>query len=223
MKIKMNKKTFTLIELLVVIAIIAILAALLLPALKQAKDLSKLALCTSNLKQVGLALFSYAGNYDEWIPHPKGYDPSWGSGHTWYSTKERRWTGLLSDYFNTETTSAWSLPEGLRCPSCTAGTNVYWCGLNTSFSNKRMTKFGKYPEKSVWFGDTRSSYFLYPNRWTKSYTYRHLDEENALGIFNTSCVDGHIEKFNWRTDDQTAGGKRITRPHEKCYWFKRKL
>src|SRR5581483_6168155 len=59
---------FTLIELLVVIAIIAILAAILFPVFAQAREKARQATCTSNLKQVGLAVMMYASDHDECLP-----------------------------------------------------------------------------------------------------------------------------------------------------------
>ena len=56
---------FTLIELLVVIAIIAILAAILFPVFAQAREKARAISCTSNLKQISLAMVMYIQDYDE--------------------------------------------------------------------------------------------------------------------------------------------------------------
>lgn len=59
MKASARQRGFTLIELLVVIAIIAVLAAMLLPALRSARESGKKAVCVSNLRQLYLATMLY--------------------------------------------------------------------------------------------------------------------------------------------------------------------
>ena len=63
-----GRRGFTLIELLVVIAIIAILAAILFPVFTRAREKARQSSCSSNVRQLGVACFMYAQDYDELLP-----------------------------------------------------------------------------------------------------------------------------------------------------------
>lgn len=63
-----HRTGFTLIELLVVIAIIAILASILFPVFARARAKARQTACSSNMKQLALALISYASDYDNMFP-----------------------------------------------------------------------------------------------------------------------------------------------------------
>jgi prepilin-type N-terminal cleavage/methylation domain-containing protein len=67
-----RKSGFTLIELLVVIAIISILASMLFPAFARAREQARKSVCISDLRQIGMGIMQYTGDYDERYPigHP---------------------------------------------------------------------------------------------------------------------------------------------------------
>ncbi|MCM8542836.1 MAG: prepilin-type N-terminal cleavage/methylation domain-containing protein [Lentisphaeraceae bacterium] len=65
-------KKFTLIELLVVISIIGILASLLMPSLAKARDKGKMAVCKSNLKQIGYGAVIYSDVNDDHFAQSTG-------------------------------------------------------------------------------------------------------------------------------------------------------
>ena len=66
---------FTLIELLVVIAIIAILAAILFPVFAKAREKARQTKCSSNQRQVAMAVLHYTQDNSEMLP---SVATSWG-------------------------------------------------------------------------------------------------------------------------------------------------
>jgi prepilin-type processing-associated H-X9-DG protein len=61
-----SSSAFTLVELLVVIGVIAVLIAMLMPALNKARESARSAQCMSNLRQMSVGFFAYAGESRGW-------------------------------------------------------------------------------------------------------------------------------------------------------------
>jgi prepilin-type N-terminal cleavage/methylation domain-containing protein/prepilin-type processing-associated H-X9-DG protein len=111
---------FTLIELLVVIAIIAILAAILFPVFATARAAARKAACTSNMKQLALALHAYSTDYDGTFP-PSQLPPT---------DPNVSWPTMLFPYIKNE--GVFVCPDGERAPivrDLGSGQSRAYCGI----------------------------------------------------------------------------------------------
>jgi len=104
-----GRRGFTLIELLVVIAIIAILAAILFPVFAKAREKARQTSCLSNVKQIGLGLLMYAGDYDECYPSVGGTACNGDDGRTYNDVTMLPYWLLIQPYVKN-----WQL---FTCPS----------------------------------------------------------------------------------------------------------
>lgn len=105
----LRRAAFTLIELLVVISIIALLVSMLVPSLKQAKDLAKRATCSTNLRGIGTAAFMYTQDNEGVLPYTTG-EAGRNSVHIF--PMYNRYNGLeVLDHFYVQNV------RGFLCPS----------------------------------------------------------------------------------------------------------
>ncbi len=134
------KKRFTLIELLVVIAIIGILASLLLPALSKAKYAANLALCASNLRQIGIGAIAYTIDSNGYYP-ALGYNPAHPTtttiGRRLAFSAESTPTGVWGTYFDQPNRKCdWQM-RVFECPQ--GAKETWWNTKNKSASGTKNT------------------------------------------------------------------------------------
>jgi prepilin-type processing-associated H-X9-DG protein len=176
--------------MLVVIAIIAILAAIILPVYARSREKARQATCSSNLKQLGLALTMYADDWDG--VHTRGQFYPWTSVYTWRH--------VIAPYVRNAAI--------FECPS--HGRDPYSYGYNIAYWGTGDWKDGMHgiydmwpvpesavsqPSETVWVVDFGKYWGCGLEFGTEEPTRRHNDG------FNTLFVDGHV-KWMTRIEDR---------------------
>jgi prepilin-type N-terminal cleavage/methylation domain-containing protein/prepilin-type processing-associated H-X9-DG protein len=217
-------KAFTLIELLVVVAILAILAAMLLPALQRAKEGGKRAACASNLRQLGVAFYAYAGDNNDFLP----------PGHHYAGLSTAAFICTVTGYDLRTFLNPYSLAPIWACPSVGAvpisdplNTRAFSYCVFFYFPRQSWPDFGTGLEPPARFADAqptskrvvmqdRVTYFPSSCGYTFNYYYNHgrgevqllLPGDNpSLGMrisasasavdgANLLFYDGHVEWVN---------------------------
>ena len=147
-----NRKAFTLIELLVVICIIGILAAILFPMFLSAREKARQAMCSSNLRQLGLGILQYEQDNDDGVP--TGW---YGQVSPGPRTNFLNWTVSIYPYLKTR--GVFSCPDDVTTVAkdpCGNGANqvpltyVYnFDALSTSESNGAPAILSEYTMPAV--------------------------------------------------------------------------
>ena len=204
----MNKAKFTLIELLVVVAVIGILVSILLPSLSKAREKAKIAVCSSNLKQLSTAVSLYARNNREKFPYYKTSCVSWvgPAGQSSRSQTDKPLNPYLEG----------SYERLSQCPSKKArywedwGTNFYnntlWSD-NTLGDHVKFVQQVKDPVRMVQLYKDGLWWWIYSssNGTWGSFRRDLLFHNQKPGRFNINFVDGHVAQQMSTTPSRDHG------------------
>ena len=184
------KRAFTLIELLVVIAIIAILAAILFPVFAQAKEAAKKTACLSNMKQIGLGVQLYLGDYDDRMYFRSG--SAFSRVGLIPTTNANRWWNLLMPYQKSA--------DIFRCPSDSEPTASKDLNGGSSILRSYISIFPAESLNATSIENVTDSTVL-TEKWGRDYTGAVTDSwiEPFNGDFS---IDSHDAKRTFKAADR---------------------
>lgn len=150
---------FTLIELLASIGIIAVLSALLVPTVAKIRSSADSTKCSSNLRQLGIAINLYATENDDRLPGPIGS----GVGRALVNNQTGQLIYHLQPYLELSApTSTATYPRILQCPALRGtlmGTQSNWYDVTTyvGYSNNDLPTAKQYlSDRTVVDGNSQS-------------------------------------------------------------------
>ncbi|MAE63878.1 MAG: hypothetical protein CMJ18_06355 [Phycisphaeraceae bacterium] len=186
---------FTLIELLVVISIIALLIALLLPAIKRAKESAKMMICQSRLRSVGLATQFYLGEHADLYPPGIRYTTGLPNIPHFYEDTLNTYLGLKTTHWD----------DSLDA-------DLWHCPVVQEQGGAGYTSPGVYSPNPNLMAGLRNGTYWFPEAGNMLFTsagdsMRHVSESEVREspAQNASWMDGCDPTFTWYVDNNIRG------------------
>jgi len=207
---------FTVVELLTVVAIVGILAAIAIPIVQQVRETSHRAQCSSNLRQIGLAMQLYVAENNGDLPLVVGEEATGTANH---------WTHQLQGYMGKseggtlEGTQDARDNRDFRCLSdnidrnseehtiCSYGFNrrTHHNGVVTNQEHKKFSAIIQ-PSRTIMAGDVWLPFNTVANAVSLGGNGSFVEDYHGSGA-NYLFADGHVEfltKEDVLTNDAAA-------------------
>jgi prepilin-type N-terminal cleavage/methylation domain-containing protein/prepilin-type processing-associated H-X9-DG protein len=193
-------RAFTLVELLVVVGIIAVLIAILMPALRRARNQAQKVDCMSRMRQIMMATHMYTQAHKGWLPGPRGQTNPPGpqsipvdTGWLWtygYLTNKEVWLCPIDP--RPDFDKQYSFTYNGRMMAMLGQENDAWPTIIPDPHFRRITSF-KYPDTCLVYGEenitgsTVGQYLIND----VYFIYYDVTDNRHMGKSIAGYLDGH--------------------------------